>query len=450
MSADRVPEPHVDSDAFAPCSGGSPATGSDMAGREHARGAEGASFRHSGAVRHDRAAAGVTSQADVGPAADMTHHRHARPSLPTDLKLALVAPRNMRFSPHAATSIDLHIHETALWSQFRENIVVLAEEVDHPFADVRARFWPRGRSKGHLEQLLREENPALIVAHQHLPTAARLAARFPKVPVALVRHNFQNPPRNWLSGLWKRMAFNRLSAIAFVSERCRSSFEQNWPGMRMPVYVTPNGVDSGLWSADAEKKPIILFVGRLAPEKGVLEAAEGLERVLAQHHDWRAAFIIASSREHRDYAARVHATLARLGDRVEVIADAPHSEVRAWMARSAIAVAPTQGEESFGRVAVEAMASGAAVVASRASGFVEVVGDAGILLESPDAPHIAEAVEGLVRSPDRRAQLSRAARARVERRYDLSRSVVAFDRMVAEVLRRAGHDAPLDEPAGTR
>ncbi len=380
----------------------------------------------------------------------MTRHRHAGPSLPHGVTLALVAPRNMRFTPHAATSIDLHIRETALWSRFRDNIVVLAEEVDEPFPDVRARFWPRGRSKGHLERLLREERPSLIVAHQHLPTAARLAARFPDTPVALVRHNFQNPPRNWLSGLWKRMAFNRLSAIAFVSERCRASFEQNWPGMRMPVYVTPNGVDSGLWSADAEKHPIVLFVGRLAPEKGVLEAAEGLERVLAHHRDWRAAFIIASSEEHRDYAAEVHAALARLGERVEVIADAPHSEVRAWMARSAIAVAPTQGEESFGRVAVEAMASGAAVVASRASGFVEVVGDAGILLERPDAPHIAEAVDALIRAPDRRAALSRAARARVERRYDLSRSVVAFDRMVAEVLRRAGHDAPLDEPAGTR
>lgn len=350
------------------------------------------------------------------------------------VRIALVAPRNMRFTPTAATSIDLHIHETALWSRFRDCITVFAEEVDNPFPDVRARFWPRGRPKGHLERLLAEEDPHLIVAHQHLPTAARLAARFRRVPVALVRHNFQNPPRNWVSGQWKRMLFNRLSAIAFVSEQCRDSFDRNWPGLRPPVHVTPNGVDAGLWSPDTEKERIAVFVGRMAPEKGVLEAAQGIGRALAHAPDWRAVFIVAAGTEHSDYASHVRAELSPLGNRVSIVEDARHEEVRRWMARSAIAVAPTQGEESFGRVAVEAMASGAAVVASRASGFIEVVGDAGILLAQPTGADINAAVSELIADPKRREELSDAARTRVEDRYDLSRSVVAFDQMVASLL----------------
>jgi glycosyltransferase involved in cell wall biosynthesis len=352
----------------------------------------------------------------------------------------------MRFSPASATSIDLHIHETALWSRFRDNITVLAEEVEAPFPDVRTRFWPRGRSKGHLERLVAEEAPDVIVAHQHLPTAARLAARFRRVPVALVRHNFQNPPRNLLSGIWKRRTFNRLSAIAFVSERCRDNFEAHWPGLRPPVFVTPNGVDSGLWSPEPEKQNIVLFVGRMAPEKGVLEAAEGVARALAGREGWRAVFITASSEDRPDYAGAARAAIARCGERATLIEDAPHSEVRTWMARAAIAVAPTQGEESFGRVAVEAMSSGAAVIASRASGFVEVVGDAGILLERPDAAHVGEAVRALIEDPARREALSRAARARVEERYDLARSVVAFDRMVCRLLGLAPGRS-LDDPA---
>ncbi len=361
-------------------------------------------------------------------------------------RIALVAPRNMRFTPTAATSIDLHIHETACWSRFRAGIVVFAEEVAAPFDDVRARFWPKGRSKGHLERLLAAEAPDLIVAHQHLPTAARLAARFPRVPVALVRHNFQNPPRNRLSGWWKRQTFNRLSAIAFVSERCRQSFEEHWPGIRPPVFVTPNGVDSRAWSPAPEKEPIVLFVGRMAPEKGVLEAARGLEAVLAARPGWRAVFITASSEEHAAYATEVRAVLARSPERVELVEDAPHAEVRRWMARAAISVAPTQGEESFGRVAVEAMASGTAVVASRASGFVEVVGDAGVLLEAPRAEEIQAAVQALIDAPERRRALGEAARRRVEERYDLGRSVVAFDLMAARLLRLAASDTPLDLP----
>jgi len=365
----------------------------------------------------------------------------------TDLRqstIALVAPRNMRFAAHSATSIDLHIHETACWSAFRDNIVVFAEEIDRPFGDVRTRFWPKGKPKGHLERLLAEEAPDLIIAHQHLPTAARLAARFAQVPVALVRHNFQRPPRNRFSAFLKRLSFARLAGIAFVSQRCRDQFELDWPGITTPRYITPNGVDSTLWRPAPEKEDVALFVGRLAPEKGVLEAAEGLERVLASRPGWRAQFILASGNADGAYVQAVMAAIGRMGARAEVVVDAPHAQVRDAMARCAIVVAPTQGEESFGRVAVEAMASGAALVASRASGFIEVVGKAGVLLERPDAPHVAESVGRLIDHPDERRALSHAARQRVESHWDLSRAALAFDRMATTLLTGQAIDAPVD------
>jgi len=363
------------------------------------------------------------------------------------LRIALIAPRNMRFSPTSATSIDLHIHETALWSRYRDRIVVFAEAIAEPFGDVSARFWPKGRPKGHLERLLAEERPDIIVAHQHLPTAARLARRFPNVPVVLVRHNFQNPPRNYFSAILKRRQFNRLAAIAFVSERCRDDFLQRWSGIRPPVHVTPNGVDARLWQAGCQKEPVILFCGRLAPEKGVLEAALGVEQTLAERPGWRAVFILACSPDNAAYAGEVRHALARIGDRVTVIEDAAHAQVRDWMARSSIALAPTQGEESFGRVAVEAMASGTAVIVSRASGFVEVVGDAGLLLDRPEAGAVHAALLRLIDAPAERARLSGAGRARVEARYDLPRSVVAFDRMVGALLDARGHAAAMDPGA---
>lgn len=378
-------------------------------------------------------------------------HRDARlfasaPLRAAPPRIALVAPRNMRFAPHSATSIDLHIHEVAVWSRYREGITVFAEEIDDPFPDVAARFWPKGRPKGNLERLLADEKPDVIVAHQHLPTASRLAWRFRGVPVALVRHNFQNPPRNLVSAFLKRQSFNSLAAIAFVSERCRDDFLENWQGLRPPIHVTPNGVDLRLWSAEMPKEPVILFCGRLAPEKGVLEAAVGIERALAERPGWRAVFILACSPHNPDYAAEVRRVLGRMGERVRVVEDAAHAAVRDWMGRAAIAVAPTQGEESFGRVAVEAMACGAAVVASRASGFVEVLGDAGVLLDVPDAAHVHRALLPLIDAPEERARLGREGRARVEARYDLARSVGPFDRMVARLLDGAAPALPMDAP----
>ena len=352
--------------------------------------------------------------------------------------IALVAPRNMRFSPRAATSIDLHIHETARWSAYRAHITVFAEEVDEPFADVATRFWPQGRQKGNLERLLAAERPDVIVAHQHLPTAARLARRFPGVPVALVRHNFQAPPRNFFSALHKRRCFNRLAAIAFVSEGCRADFLSNWSGLAPPVHVMPNGVDIRLWCAGRDKAAQILFCGRLTPAKGVLEAALGVERALAGRDGWRAVFILADGGDHGAYAAEVHAVLARLGPRVRVIENADHTAVRAAMAESAILVAPTQGEESFGRVVLEGMASGATVVASRASGFVEVLGEAGVLLERPDAGHVAEALERLIASPEDRRRLAAAGRERAEEHHHMAAAVRHFDQLAARLLARRG------------
>lgn len=363
---------------------------------------------------------------------------------PARLKIALVAPRNMRFAPHAATSIDLHIHETARWSAYRRTMTVFAEEIADPFADVRVRFWPKGQPKGNLERLIAEEAPDLIVAHQHLPTAGRLAKRFAGTPVVLVRHNFQRPPRHLLSSFVKRRLFARLAGIAFVSERCRDQFEADWPNVATPRFVTPNGVDTGLWLPAFAKEQILLYVGRMAPEKGLLEAAEGIAKVVAGRPGWRAHFIVADAPGNEEYRAAVMRAIRSMGPDAELTFNAPHGEVRRMMARAPIVVAPTQGEESFGRVAVEAMSAGAAVVVSRASGFVEVVGDAGILLDRPDAGHVAEAVRRLVDDPEERVRLGRAARARAETKWDLSCAAQAFDRMATTLLAGAAVAPPVD------
>lgn len=369
----------------------------------------------------------------------------AGPGAPIDrskVKIALVAPRNMRFAPHSATSIDLHIHECARWSRFRENIVVFAEEIENPFDDVAVRFWPKGRPKGNLERLVAAEAPDLIVAHQHLPTAARLAGRFRDIPTVLVRHNFQRPPRNMISGYFKRRSFNSLNAIAFVSERCREQFETDWPGVTPPRFVTPNGVDSRIWQPAAEKERIILFVGRLAPEKGVLEAAVGIERALQTREGWQGVFVLSDPDAQGGYADKVRAALKRMGPKAKVIKNVPHEEVRHWMSVSAIAVMPTQGDEPFGRVAAEAMASGAALITS--SGLIEAVGDSGVILSTPNGDNIAKALGELLDDPDLRRSYSDAARQRVENRWDLSRSVLAFDQLAETLLSGTTVAPPLD------
>ena len=268
-----------------------------------------------------------------------------------------------------------------------------------------------------------------MVVHQHLPTAARLARAFAPLPVALVRHNFTKRARNLISSWRKHRQIDTLAGIAFVSQCCRTVFGTEWPDVSVPLYVTPNGIDQGLWRP-GEKAQEVVFVGRLAPEKGVLQAAEAVARVLPGRPGWRGRFILDTKAAEPRYRDRVMAALASAGDRIEVLQNLPHGAVRQHMARAAIALAPTQNAEPFGRVAIEALASGAALIASRAGGFVEIVDDAGVLLETPSTENLALALDRLIGAPDLVARLGAAGPRRIAGRYDLASAAEAFDLMV--------------------
>ena len=353
-------------------------------------------------------------------------------------RIAVVAPRKMRFSPVNATSIDLHIHETVRWSDYRDNITVFAEEIEAPFSDLSTRFWPKGARTRKIVETIQETDPTLIVVHQHLPTASALARAHKNIPVALVRHNFMKPARNSLSRFMKRRKFNRLAALGFVSECCRDDFATNWPEVRTPLEVVLNGIDGALWKNDQAKDPLVLFVGRIAPEKGMLEAVKALRSVLNGDEDsrnWRGMFIGATAPEHADYARTVTTEINKSQGKITLETDLRHEEVRHWMEKASIVLAPTQHTEPFGRVAIEAMACGAVPIATARGGFVEIIGDAGVLLETPDATSIAKAIGHLIQDDESRMRLSMAARDRVIPRYNLSTTAATFDSFVRPFLR---------------
>ena len=79
--------------------------------------------------------------------------------------------------------------------------------------------------------------------------------------------------------------------------------------------------------------------------------------------------------------------------------------------------------EGFNYTIAEGMAAGLPVVASRCGGQVEIVEDGrtGLLYRPTDAGELAEALEGLVTNPDRRACMGRAARQRFTRLFDSRR-----------------------------
>jgi glycosyltransferase involved in cell wall biosynthesis len=348
-------------------------------------------------------------------------------------EIGVVMPRNMRFSPHGATSIDLYAQELTRASRHTARITVFAERADNPFPGVRVRFWEPGAAMAARVKLIAAAAPRIVVVHQHLPTAAAVARRLRSTPVVLVRHNFVKPPRGPLSGWWRHRQFRRLAGLAFVSECCASAFRSQWPDVQLPLFVTPNGIDTVTWRPAGEKRPRIVFTGRLAPEKGVLEAVRALNTVLRRHPDWDAVLMLATAPRTDGYDSSVRAAVAESNGRIRTLEDLSHSEVRSIVAEAEIALAPTQTFEPFGRVAIEALASGTALIATRRGGFIEVVGDAGVLIDPPSAEQIADALHSLIDDPARRARLGALGPARIAGRYDMASAAAAFDRIVDQL-----------------
>ena len=98
-------------------------------------------------------------------------------------------------------------------------------------------------------------------------------------------------------------------------------------------------------------------------------------------------------------------------------------DMRAVYARTRVLLVPSQWQEAFGRVVVEAQASGIPVIASRTGGLPEAVGAGGILVDDYRNPASwLTALQGLLEDPSARRDLSEKALENT-RRFDLPREL---------------------------
>ena len=365
-----------------------------------------------------------------------------------------VLPRGMRYSIASATSIDLFVSEVVAHSSLRMEVVAesckepLAAPAVHDLPDFR--FANTIRRAMSVAAIARRMKPVAIVVQQHLPSAAAIAARV-KAPVILQKHNFVRPPRGSgpFSALSRRVhvkQFNLLAGITFVSEAVRAQFEADWPEVTTRRCVVTNGIDLGAWSPRCPRSKTILAVGRASPEKGLVEAAEALLRILPGNPDWSATFVVSEPERFPDYFAKLKSTLSGLGNQAHLVVGCPFARVKALNESAAIALIPSKWREPFGRTCLEAHAGGAAVVSSGSGGLREISGDDAAYLPSVDVDAIAESVLGLIADDSARESLARSGRERVARLFGLDQVSGELDRFcIGIVSSRALRSLPREE-----
>jgi glycosyltransferase involved in cell wall biosynthesis len=115
-------------------------------------------------------------------------------------------------------------------------------------------------------------------------------------------------------------------------------------------------------------------------------------------------------------ATKALAAQLSLGDRVTFTSGLPDDEYAALLASAEMAVVASM-YEGFSLPAVEHMASGTPLIATRAGALPEVTGDAALLVKAGDTEELSAALRRLHDSAAERGQFSRKGLDRVRQRF---------------------------------
>ena len=220
----------------------------------------------------------------------------------------------------------------------------------------------------------------------------------------------------------------RRGAFCFISEVTRERAERYSRWTYPDATIVYSGIDGTLFPrrADAGERPWqgrLLYVGRYDPRKGIETAIRALVHLDA------ATTLEVQGTGDPGYRDQLAALAGELGVAARVTFGAvERAELAARYAAADAVVFPSEWEEPFGLVPVEAMAVGTPVVASGVGGSGEFLVDAAncVRFVPGDAPSLAAAVERLANDPDLRRRVVTAGFATAAY-FDVERLADAFE-----------------------
>jgi D-inositol-3-phosphate glycosyltransferase len=280
--------------------------------------------------------------------------------------------------------------------------------------------------------------------HSHYWVSGWVALRLRQilqVPMVHMSHTLGYPKNSAVQQPWEREPPTRLQVeyevlkhsdrLIAESQASKDHMVQDYGVDPARIDIIPCGVETSIFHPYDRRQarlrlglsdgPILLFIGRLQPLKGIDTLLRCAHHVRRQHDDVQVLIVgggVDSDDPHeRQERDRLHALVQELNlaEHVRFIDAQPQEQLAYYYAASDVLVMPSH-YESFGMVVLEAMACGTPVVASHVGGLASTVlhGQTGFLAPVGDVQAFARSVDQVISAPALWQSMSEASYRRAQ------------------------------------
>ena len=250
---------------------------------------------------------------------------------------------------------------------------------------------------------------------------------------------------------------NKLKFITTVSKYIANEAEKACPQAKGKINVVYSGVDADIYKPpncdeDRLKKnklkkdygfhenKIVLFVGRLNPDKGIHVLISAMEQIMNQRSD--TALIIVGSKWFGEnkvdtYTKLIESLSRKLKGQVDFTGFLAPSEISAYYNMADIFVCPSQWNEPLARVLYEAMAAGLPIVTTNRGGNAEVISNFhnGIVIDDFNNHQcLAQAISLLLNNPYEAVEMGKTGRSLAISIYNWERVSDDIQRLISRYL----------------
>lgn len=275
---------------------------------------------------------------------------------------------------------------------------------------------------------------SVIIVHNSIKLYRQIRKRAPNAKMVMHMHNAFEP-----DGLDQNVK------MIVPSLFLKNHYQAYLPNA--DVAIVPNGIDLDAYQKNVvplqksdlgitPEKKTIFFAGRISPDKGVTLLLQAFEQLLKERNDIELVvvgdYMSKSKGEKAAYQREVRELAERLKPHCRMVGGVTPEEIYNYYSLADLVVIPSQFQEPFCMVAIEAMGAGKPVLVSTRGGMTEFVKerDTGFHLQEPMTPEtIARDINKALASPDLNDVALRGQRC-VEEKFPWEKVTQRFEEVV--------------------